>query len=197
MFLNCIYSSRVVGPSWSSVSSSTSSVLTDGHFLLGGNTLTFGCNHFGWKEGAIGTLSRHSRKDCDILQQEITTLISTFGNLSSSLSFICFGQAHKLTVSDRDLLSIFYSLNLTNLNSSHERMDCVGENAGLADLKENPSVFMKWWLLESWTVGRQLKKLKNIVDVVGYTSYQISNHDARIDDTQMNLKKIMGKVDRI
>ena len=33
--------------------------------------------------------------------------------------------------------------------------------------------------------------------MVGYTSYQISNHDARIDDTEMNLKEIMGKVDRI
>ena len=33
--------------------------------------------------------------------------------------------------------------------------------------------------------------------MVGYTSYQISNHDARIDDTEMNPKEIMGKVDRI
>ena len=41
------------------------------------------------------------------------------------------------------------------------------------------------------------KKVKNLVDVVGYTSYYISNHDAMIDDTKMNLKEIMGKVDRI
>ena len=27
--------------------------------------------------------------------------------------------------------------------------------------------------------------------------YQISNHDARIDDNEMNLKEIMGKVDCI
>ena len=33
--------------------------------------------------------------------------------------------------------------------------------------------------------------------MVDYTSYQISNHNARIDDTEMNLKEIMGKVDRI
>ena len=37
------------------------------------------------------------------------------------------------------------------------------------------------------------KEVKNLVDVVGYTSYQISNHDARIDDNEMNLKEIMGK----
>ena len=41
------------------------------------------------------------------------------------------------------------------------------------------------------------KEVKNLVDVVGYTYYQISNHDARIDDNKMNLKEIMGKVDRI
>ena len=34
-------------------------------------------------------------------------------------------------------------------------------------------------------------------EVVSYTSLQISNHDARIDDNESNLKEIMGKVDRI
>ena len=33
--------------------------------------------------------------------------------------------------------------------------------------------------------------------MVGYTSYHISNHDARIDDNEINLKEIMGKVDCI
>ena len=34
-------------------------------------------------------------------------------------------------------------------------------------------------------------------EVVSYTSYQISNHDSRIDDKESNLKEIMGKVDKI
>ena len=34
-------------------------------------------------------------------------------------------------------------------------------------------------------------------DTVSYTSLQISNHDARIDDNESNLREIMGKVDRI
>ena len=34
-------------------------------------------------------------------------------------------------------------------------------------------------------------------EVVSYTSLQISNHDARIDDNESNLREIMGKVDRI
>ena len=41
------------------------------------------------------------------------------------------------------------------------------------------------------------KEVKNPVDVVSYASYQINNHDARIDGNEMNLKEIMGKVDRI
>ena len=34
-------------------------------------------------------------------------------------------------------------------------------------------------------------------EVVSYTSLQISNHDARIDDNESNLGEMMGKVDRI
>ena len=34
-------------------------------------------------------------------------------------------------------------------------------------------------------------------EVVSYTSLQISNHDARINDNESNLREIMGKVDRI
>ena len=34
-------------------------------------------------------------------------------------------------------------------------------------------------------------------EVISYTSYQISNHDSRINDTESNLREIMGKVDRI
>ena len=32
---------------------------------------------------------------------------------------------------------------------------------------------------------------------MSYTSLQISNHGARIDDNERNLREIMGKVDRI
>ena len=35
------------------------------------------------------------------------------------------------------------------------------------------------------------------MEVVSYTSYQNNNHESRIDDTKMNLKEIMGKVDQI
>ena len=38
---------------------------------------------------------------------------------------------------------------------------------------------------------------KNMGELVSYTSYHISNHDSRIDDTESNLREIMGKVDII
>ena len=36
-----------------------------------------------------------------------------------------------------------------------------------------------------------------MADTVSYTSQQVSNNDARIDDNESNLREIMGKVDRI
>ena len=41
------------------------------------------------------------------------------------------------------------------------------------------------------------QEVKSMREVVIYTSVQISNHDARIDDNESNLREIMGKVDRI
>ena len=41
------------------------------------------------------------------------------------------------------------------------------------------------------------QEVKSMGEVVSYTSLQISNHDARIDDNESNLREIMGKVDRI
>ena len=41
------------------------------------------------------------------------------------------------------------------------------------------------------------KEVKSMGETVSYTSLQISNHDARIDDNESNLWEIMGKVDRI
>ena len=41
------------------------------------------------------------------------------------------------------------------------------------------------------------QEVKSMGEVVSYTSYQISNHDSRIDDTESNLREIMCKVNRI
>ena len=71
------------------------------------------------------------------------------------------------------------------------------DNVGLADLKVNIHRLYEMVAIGIMDNRETAKEVKNLVDVVGYTSYQISNHDARIDDNEMNLKEIMGKVDRI
>ena len=83
-------------------------------------------------------LSFHSRKDYDILQQEIFTLISVLNNLPSRFSTFSSGQVHDFSGSVKVMLNSFSSLNLTSLSSGQDqRMDCVAENVGLADLKAN------------------------------------------------------------
>ena len=71
------------------------------------------------------------------------------------------------------------------------------DNAGLVDMKVNIQRLYDIVAIGIMDNRETAKEVKNLVDVVGYTSYQISNHDARIDDNEMNLKEIMGKVDRI
>ena len=95
------------------------------------------------------------------------------------------------------MINSFSRSNLASLSFGQQRMDRAGENVGLANLKAN-----LWHLYEMVAIGimdsrETAKEVKNIVDVVGYTYYQMRNHDARIDDNEINLKEIMGKVDHI
>ena len=71
------------------------------------------------------------------------------------------------------------------------------ENAGLADLKKNLRRLFEMMAIGIMDNKEISQEVKSMGEVVNYTSYQISNHDSRIDDTEMNLKEIMGKVDRI
>ena len=96
------------------------------------------------------------------------------------------------------MLNRFLSLNLASLSSGQDqRMDRAGENTGLTDLKENLRRLYEMVAIGIMDNKETTKEIKNLVDVVGYTSYHISNHDAKIDDNEMNLKEIMGKVDCI
>ena len=76
-------------------------------------------------------------------------------------------------------------------------MDHANENAGLDDLKKNLRRLYEMVAIGIMDSKEIAQEIKNLVEVVSYTSSQISNHDSRIDDTEMNLKKIMGKVDWI
>ena len=85
------------------------------------------------------------------------------------------------------------------LRMDRRRMDPIERSVkeGFDDLKVNIQ-----HLLDFVTIGitdnrETAKEVKQLIDEVSYVSYQTSNHGARIDDNEMNLKEIMGKIDRI
>ena len=132
------------------------------------------------------------------MHQEIVILSSVYNNFPSRDSIFCNGKDFDISGSVKFLLNRFSSLNIAVYSFGQDQgMDCAGDNVGLVDLKAN-----LWHLSKMVAIGimdnkETTKEVKNIVDVVGYTSYQISNHDARIDYNVMNLKEIIEKLDRI
>lgn len=205
--LNCPCSIlNVPGNSTFFLCSASSSATTDSfsrQLLSEGNLSTLGCHCSRPKEVSIGALTCHDRKEFESLQQDFSFIGSVFNNLSH-LSWCrshCCGQ---------DFFSIGSVLNkLSSLNfHSHSRgkghqhphiqeMLHGRDNVGLADLKVNIQRLYEMVAIGIMDSRETAKEVKTLVDVVGYTSYQIINHDARIDDNEMNLKEIMGKVDRI
>ena len=72
-----------------------------------------------------------------------------------------------------------------------------GDHVGMLDIKKNLRR-----LYEMTTIGvmdnkEMAKEIKSMIEIVTYTSLQVSNHDARIDDNESNLRELLGKVDRI
>ena len=76
-------------------------------------------------------------------------------------------------------------------------MDNGRDNVGLAYLKVNIQHLYDIVAIGIIDSRETAKEVKNLVDVVSYASHHISNHDARIDENEINLKEIMGKVDCI
>ena len=76
-------------------------------------------------------------------------------------------------------------------------MNPTNENVGIANLKKNPRNLYEIMAIGIMDNKEISQEVKSMGEVVSHTSYQISNHDSRIDDTEMNLKEMMGKVDRI
>ena len=76
-------------------------------------------------------------------------------------------------------------------------MNPANENAGIADLKKNLRRLYDMMIIGIMDNKAPVQEVKDMGEVVSYTSYQISNHDSRIDDTESNLRELMGKVDRI
>ena len=73
----------------------------------------------------------------------------------------------------------------------------VGESAGIMDIKKNLQRLYEMLAISVMDNKEMAREVKSMGETVSYTSLQISNHDARIDDNESNLREIMGKVDRI
>ena len=76
-------------------------------------------------------------------------------------------------------------------------MNPRNENAGIVDLKKNLRCLYEMVAIGIMDNKALVQEVKDMGEVVSYTSYQISNHDSRIDDTESNLREMMSKVDRI
>ena len=190
-FLTCYCSPQVSGPLSRLNSSAGLSIPIEGQSFKAGNNSIFGCNCSGWKEGAVGTLSCRNKKESDSLLQEFSTLNSVLGGFS-------YGeQALEPEGVVRDLHSNFSRLALAIPKFRQGRMDQANENAGLANLKKNLRRLYEMVAIGIMDSKEISQEIKNLVEVVSYTSYPISNHDSKINGTEMNLKEIMGKVDRI
>ena len=73
----------------------------------------------------------------------------------------------------------------------------AGESAGIMDTKKNLRRLYEMLAISVMDNKEMAREVKSMGKTVSYTSLQISNHDARIDDNESNLREIMGKVDKI
>ena len=76
-------------------------------------------------------------------------------------------------------------------------MSQAKENVGIVELNKNLRRLYEMMAIGIMDNKEIAQEVKSMGEVVSYTSLQISNHDARIDDNESNLREMMGKVDRI
>ena len=76
-------------------------------------------------------------------------------------------------------------------------MSQVGESAGIMDIKNNLRCLYEMIIIGVMDNKETAQEVKSMGETVSYTSLQINNHEAQIDDNESNLREIMGKVDRI
>ena len=73
----------------------------------------------------------------------------------------------------------------------------AGDNAGLLDIKKNLRRLYEMTAIGIMDNKEMAKEIKKMGKTMSHTSLQISNHDARIDDTESNIRELLGKVDKI
>ena len=76
-------------------------------------------------------------------------------------------------------------------------MSQASDNSGIMDVKKNLRRLYEMIAIGIMDNKEIAWEVKSMGETVSYTSLQISNHDARIDDNERKIREIMGKVDRI
>ena len=135
-------------------------------------------------EGAVGTM--------DIQKQGEVSLFQEIVVLSSFLKHSSVDQQGRVPGNSASIpLNLFARL---NISTEATRMAQGGE---WADIKKNLRRLYELLAINVVDTKEMSMEVKKMADTISYTSLQISNHDARIDDNESSLREIHGKVDRI
>ena len=81
--------------------------------------------------------------------------------------------------------------------STVSEMAQPGGNSDLMDIKKNLRRLYELLSMSVMDNRETAQVIKKMEDTVSYTSNQVSNHDARIDDNESRLREIQGQVERI
>jgi len=184
-FFSCHCSPSDGGPLWR-LNSGLGPNFSEGEVFSVESNLVLGCKCFGWKEETVGTLSCKCKADQDSLLREVSILHSALSEFFGSQVQDLEGAVNSLSL-----------LALASCSPWQGIMNPTNENAGIADLKKNLCHLYDMMAIGIMDNKALVQEVKDMGEVVSYTSYQISNHDSRIDDTESNLRELMGKVDRI
>ena len=136
----------------------------------------------GWVVGAVGSL--------DSLQQGKASLLQEFVVLSSF-----FPSVAPQSRAPGNPASI--PLNLFDRLTISTEATRMAQNGEWADIKKNLRRLYELLAINVVDTKEMSKEIKKMADSVSYTSQQISNNNACIDDNESSLREIHGKVDRI
>ena len=136
----------------------------------------------------MGTLVCQERQGGSSLHQELHVLSLFFSNL------LVENQACVPVSFVHAIHNLFARI---DISTEENRMAQAGDSAGIMDIKKNRRRLYEMLAISVMDTKEMAREVKSMGETVSYTSLQISNHDARIDDNESNLREIMGKVDRI
>ena len=136
----------------------------------------------------MGNLIFQERQEGSSLQQELLVLSLFFSELSVE-THTCV-----LAGSVRALHSLFARI---DISAGVDRISQASESAGIMDINKNLQRLYEMPAIGIMDIKEIVREIKSMGETVSYTSLQINNHDAQIDDNESNLREIMGKVDRI